>query len=160
MAEGLDLDRRRDRRIGDHEIERVRREIGEQPLWRAVAADDVHRLRQPHRRLEQPVRDDLGDFIGDADLEAHRPAGRPILQRVHQLAAEAENVVGIAKDDAAHVGEHEVASRSLEQLFAELIFEDADLPADRRLREAAAPRSRARWCPRARRSRSRGGGGS
>ncbi len=135
MAERLHLDRRRDRRIGDHQVERVRREIGEQALGRAVAADDLHRLRQPHRRLEQAIRDDLGDLIGDADLEAHRPPGRAILERVHQLAAEAENVVGIAKDDAAHVGEDEVASRSLKQFFAELIFEHADLPADRRLRE-------------------------
>ena len=78
---------------------------------------------KPHRRLEQAIRDDLRDLVGDAHLEAHRPAGRPILERVHQLAAEAEDVVGIAIDDAADVGEDEVASRSLEQFLAELIFE-------------------------------------
>jgi hypothetical protein len=110
VAERLDLDRRRDRRIGDHQIEVVRRQLRKQPLGRPVAADNLHLLRQPHGRLEQSIRNDLRDFIRDADLKPHRPSRRSIFQRVHQLAAEAEDVVGVAIDHAAHIGEHEVAA--------------------------------------------------
>ena len=47
------------------------------------------------------------------------------------------------KHDAPDIGEHEVASRALEQLLAELLFERADLSADRRLRETQPSLARA-----------------
>lgn len=136
MAERLDLDRRRDRRIGDHQIEVVRRQLRKQPIRRTIATYDLDLFRQPHCRLEQPIGDDLGDFVGDADLKPHRPPRRPISQGVHQLAPEAEDVVGVAIDDAAHVGEYEVAAGALKQFLAELLLEHANLSANGRLREA------------------------
>ena len=68
---------------------------------------------------------------GTLVIEAARGAG---MTRTHDLAGldlEVRHGVG-----AAPVGQDEVASRALEQLFAELIFEDANLSADCRLGEA------------------------
>jgi hypothetical protein len=48
----------------------------------------VHRLPHAHRRLEQALRDFLGQHVVDAHGEAQRPARRALLERVQQLAAD------------------------------------------------------------------------
>ena len=93
------------------------------------------------------MRDELRHDVRDADGEAHRPAGRPVLQRVLQLAAEREDLLGVAVHDAADVGEHEAAAHPREQLLAERVLERLQLAAHRGLREAAAARSRGSTLP-------------
>jgi hypothetical protein len=78
----------------------------------------------------------LRQHVRHADDEAHRPARRTVLHGVEQLAPQAEDLVGIAIDRAAHVGELEPAADALEELLVERVLQRADLRADGRRREA------------------------
>src|SRR5213596_959957 len=57
--------------------------------------------------------------------------GRPALHRLEQFSSETEDLVGVAKDQPAHVGEHEPPSGAREELLAEHLLERAQLGADR-----------------------------
>ena len=82
------------------------------------------------------MHDRLRDHVGDADHEPQRLPGRPPLQRVLELLAEREDLVGVAERDPPAVGQHEVATLAREQLLAEDLLEPMDLAADRRMRQA------------------------
>jgi hypothetical protein len=135
MAEAAHRDARGDRSIGDHQVERVEGEVGEEPAARSLPAHEMHRLPQPENRLEQPVGHELRNRIGDADGEAQRAACGPAAHRFRKLAAVGEDLVRVAVDGAAHVGQHERTPAALEEGLPELPFELTDLGADRGLRE-------------------------
>ena len=65
---------------------------------------------QVERRLDEPVRNELRDRVGDTHREPKRPSRGPILHGVHQLAPDREDLVGVAVHDLAHLGEHQPAS--------------------------------------------------
>src|SRR4029077_19414448 len=79
---------------------------------------------------------DRGPLAGDAAREAQRPASRASADRVGELAADREDLVRIAVDEAADVGELESSADAVEELLAEVLLEHPQLAADRRLREA------------------------
>ncbi len=64
-----------------------------------------------------------------------RPADGPALQGLEQLAADAEDLVGIAVHQAPHIGEDQPAALPFEQLVADHVLEQLDLRADGGLRE-------------------------
>ena len=100
------------------------------------AADDLDRLAEPERRLQEPPHQRRGQDVRDADDQPQRLAARPSLERVDELAPEREDLVGVAERDPAGLGEHEVAPPAGEQLLAQDLFEPVDLAADRRMRQA------------------------
>ena len=55
------------------------------------------------------------------------------------LGPEREDLLCVAVDDPAHLGERELAAGAGEQLLAELILEGMDLPAESRVRQAQHP---------------------
>src|SRR4029078_5793852 len=98
--------------------------------------DDANLVRQLKGRLEHPVNHRLRDHIGYADHEPRRLPRRPALQRVLELLAEREDLIGVAKGDAPAVGQNQVATAASEQLLTQDLFGPVDLPADRRVRQA------------------------
>ncbi len=81
------------------------------------------------------MHDRLREHVRYADDEPHL-ALSPAVHGVDELLAEREDLLGVARDDAPGVGEHEVAALAHEQLRAEHVLEAMDLPADRRVSEA------------------------
>src|SRR5690606_42051932 len=82
--------------------------------------------------LEQPVGSELGDHVCDADGDAHGPAHGPSGDKVHELAADAEDLFGVAVDDLPHLRQHQAAPGAPEELLANGLFEELDLCADGR----------------------------
>ena len=135
VAVGLHVDRGRHRRVGEHQVDLVQGEGGEQRLGPRLAADHPDRRRQLQRRRQQAIGDLLAEHVGDADDEAHRPPGGAALHGVEELTAEREDLVGVAVDHLADVGRHQPAADAGEQLLAEPRLERLDLRAHRRLRQ-------------------------
>ena len=84
------------------------------------------------------MNDQLRHGIRHADGELRHAAGWTAFQRADELAADCEDLVGISIDHASDFGRDNTATLALEQLFAERLFEHADLGADRRLRQTQA----------------------
>ena len=135
VAVGLHVDGGRHRRVGEHQVDLVQGEGGEQRFGPGLPADHADRDRQLQRRRQQAVGDLLAEHVGDADDEAHRAAGGAPLDGVEQLTAEREDLVGVAIDHLADIGRHHPAADSREQRLAEARFERLDLRAHRRLRQ-------------------------
>src|SRR5262249_32757158 len=107
-----------------------------------LAADDAHRLGQALRGQEETAGDELGYDVGDADGESEGAPRGPPLHDFHELAAEGEDLVRVAVDDAPHLREDEPAPFLAKELLAQGVFQRVDLGADRRVREAKLGRRR------------------
>ena len=101
------------------------------PLVHAVELD---RLGQVQGRLEHLVGDQLRHDHGHAHRQPRRARG-PALHGLLQLAAEAEDLVRVAVDGAADVGEDHGAPGADEQLLPERLLQLPELAADRGLRD-------------------------
>ena len=73
VAEGLDPEVRGQRRVGQHQVQRVHGELGDEALEAPFAADDLDAVGRAQGRLEQVVNDEFGQRIGDADHELGAP---------------------------------------------------------------------------------------
>ena len=135
VVEDLHADVRGRGRVADHDVERVRGQLGDELFGVAFAARDLNRLGGLGRRTQETVHDQLRDRIRHAHGEPRRPARRPPLERLEQFAAGREDLRGVPVDDAADVGQHERAALALKQTFSERLFQDLDLGADGRLRQ-------------------------
>jgi len=110
----------------------VYREIGDQPLERALATREANGSLEIQRGLQDAIRDLLRQDVVDADDEPQRPHARPVLERLHHFLPEPEDLVRIAVDEPAHFRRHQRAPGLREQLLAEPRFERAQLPTDGR----------------------------
>src|SRR5262249_25001062 len=72
----------------------------------------------------------------DPDHQAERLSACPSLDRVQELPAERENLIGVAERHAAHLGQHEIPPLAREQLLAQDLLEAMNLAADGRMRQA------------------------
>ena len=77
--------------------------------------------------MQETKDDQLGQHVGHADQEPQGLAGGPSADGIGQLAAEAENLVGVALDQSAGFGELQVAAGALKELRAERAFQLGDL---------------------------------
>lgn len=136
VVEGADADGLGGGGVGDDGVELVEGEGGEELGEGAFAAGDVDVGGDVEGGLEEALGDELGDDIGDADGEAEVLAGGEAVDDVLELVAEAEDVIGVAQDGAADVGEDEAAALPLEELVAERLLEEFELGADGGLGEA------------------------
>jgi hypothetical protein len=106
--------------------------FGDQALQRALAADHADRLLELHGWLDDSVGDLLRHYVIDAHQESQWPCRRPLLQRVEQLLAQGENLVGVAVHELAHLRGNEIAPGLGQQFLAEAFLEGAQLGADGR----------------------------
>jgi hypothetical protein len=135
MVEGVDAGLGAERRVRDHHVQLVDRELGEELPRLPLRAREPDGSAERQGGGEQPVRYPLRHLVGDADVEAQRPPGRPVLDRVEQLLPEAEDLLGVAVDDPTDVREDQMAPFATEQPLVENVLELADLPAHGRLCE-------------------------
>lgn len=118
------------RRIREHYIEVVHCEVGKQMVRPIFTADDAQGRLQSEGRLQNPVRNQLGQHVGNAHRQAQRPSRRTVLHGVREFPAQCENGVGIPHRNATHVGQHQPAAAPAKQLFAQAVLQLADLVAD------------------------------
>jgi hypothetical protein len=130
VVEGADADGLGGGGVGEDDIELVEGEGGEELGEGAFAAGDADIGGDVEGGLEEALGDELGDNVGDADGEAELLTGGDAVDDVLELVAEAEDVIGVAQDGAADVGEDEAAALSLEELVAERLLEELELGAD------------------------------
>jgi hypothetical protein len=83
--------------------------------------------------LQDFVCDQLGNRVGHSHIEPQLAGAGSQADRVHQLPAGGENLVRVAHDELAGLGQDEVPSAALEQLVTKRLFQQLDLRADRGL---------------------------
>ena len=135
--------RRGCRRVGEHEVDLVLAEEREQRLRRRLAADHLDLGRGGERGTQHAIRDELRHDVGDADRARARglPVGRSrSVSRSSRPSAKISSAYRSATLPAS-VSTSDRA-RFLEQLLAQRLLEQAQLRADRRLREMELPRRR------------------
>jgi hypothetical protein len=136
MVERVGSDPGTERTIREHQIQLLTGELAQEVFHHPVlAADQVDRLFDLERRLDQLLRENPGQRVGDADGETQRPLRRPSLEHSHQILAQGKDLVRIAERAAAYAGEHQAAAGALEQLLAQHMLQPVHLTADRRLRK-------------------------
>ena len=124
-----------DRGVGQHHVEILGGQRHQQLRGAGLAAHQVHALRQPQRRLDQPVRDQLRQDVGNAHDQPQRPSRGAPPHRVEHLAAEREDLIGEPVDDGPHLGQHQAPPRARDQRLAERFLEVPDLHAHGRRRQ-------------------------
>src|SRR5262245_17770275 len=122
------------RRVGDHDVERVGDELADELLRVVLAADEPNRLRLLYGRPQQSIDEQLWHRVRDPDGQLNIAPWRSPLERLEQLTSDAEDLVGIAMNDAADIGEHLGAPLPGEQRLAERLLQHPHLRADGWLR--------------------------
>ncbi len=123
------------RPVGDDHVQTVDGQLGEQRGQAAFATDQPHRFRQVQRRFDQPIGDRFRHRVGDADGEWQALARALVACRIEQFVSEREDLLGVAENAPAGVGQFEAASDPAEQRDAETVLEFAQLAADRLRRQ-------------------------
>jgi len=100
--------------IGDDHVEPVHGEIGEQLFEVTLRADHPDLFLHRHDRFENPVGDQLGDRIDDADVEDGRSARLAALHPLGKFGAEREDFVGVLIHELTGIGKHEAPSYPVE----------------------------------------------
>jgi hypothetical protein len=126
----------RHRRIGQHYVEVVQRELGQEPVGLVLPTDEQDVLLGAEQGRENPLREHLGEDVGDSDGEAKGHALGASGHGVHQLAAGRENSLGVAVHHHSEIRQRQVAPDAFEELATERHFESSDLAAQRRLSQA------------------------
>jgi hypothetical protein len=139
----LDADVRRSGRVGQHDVEGVGGQMGEQLLGVLFPAHEPDWRRRVHQRPQQAACDELGHGVRHADRQRQGAPGLAGLDRVEQFAADVEDLVCVQIDHPPDVGEHEGAAVPVEQLDVQHLLQPLDLGRDGWLRQAellAGPR--------------------
>src|SRR6185312_150192 len=110
MTVDAQVERRVERRIGQHQIVFMQREGGDQPIQRTFVAHEAYRPAELQGRLQQALHDLLGDHVIDADRQAQRAVRGALLERAEQIAAETEDLAGVTVDETARVARDERAA--------------------------------------------------
>ncbi|GAB1412624.1 hypothetical protein MASR1M97_13600 [Candidatus Desulfobacillus denitrificans] len=108
----------------------MHRQLGEQALEPALAADDAQRLADGDGRLEQAVGELLRQRVGNADAEGGGAPLRVVADRLLQFCAEGKDLVRIAEGEPAGIGQLQRAALAREQFDAEAVLQQTDLAAD------------------------------
>jgi hypothetical protein len=143
MAENLEVAAMRRRPVGQHHVQPVQGEFGEQGVEFAFAADQAYLLRQVEDDFHEAEGDQLGQRVRDADRETQGVAGVAFAQCGAHVLAELEDLVGVAEGQASGFGRHQAPALRRQQRLAQRLFELGDLHADG-LHRDAEPARRAR----------------
>src|SRR5690242_2745300 len=95
------------------------RQLRYQALERALATDQADGTLNLQCRFEYAIGNLLGEYVVDADDQAQWPLGRAVLQGFEQITTEREDLVGIAVDEAAHLGWNEPATGLRKKFFSQ-----------------------------------------
>jgi hypothetical protein len=96
----------------------VQRQVTEQFIQFTLMAQQPQvGLRQG--RLQETVHHQLGQTVGDADRQAHRRCAHRIAHERRQLLTELKDLVGLPHGCQAGLGQHQPATRGLEQGIAQ-----------------------------------------
>lgn len=103
--------------------------------YSVMAANDVSRVRVVECGFKDFEGDQLGNRIGDADVEPQFADAGSLADGIHQLAVGGEDLVRVGHDELAGFREDLVAAAALKEFYSQRFFEQADLRADRWLRD-------------------------
>ncbi len=123
------------RAVGDHHVEAVHRQVGQQGRQPSFATDQADRLGEAEGWLDQPVGHHLRHRVGDADAKRHALRCCIVTNGVEQFVAQRENLFGVAEQALAGFRELQPAPDAAEQFDAEHRLEFAQLAADRLRRQ-------------------------
>ncbi|MNS41136.1 hypothetical protein D3C72_734810 [compost metagenome] len=95
LAVAFDVQVRRHRAVGDHQVQTLDRQVGQQTFKLVFAARNAQRLTQFHGRRDQAVDDGFGHHVGHADAKQNllfiglRP------QHQFQFTAQLKHLLGV-----------------------------------------------------------------
>ena len=135
MIEGLCIEAAGGGFIREHNIESVRLQLMHEWSDLSLTTDDVNRIGVMESRFQNLERDQLRQRIGDPDIQPQCSFTRALLHRVHQFSSGREDFICVTEDEMTGLGEGQVASAASEKFFAQRLLKEADLRADRRLRD-------------------------
>lgn len=133
----------RSRLVRQHNVQPMPRQLHQQILDLALAADHVNGLRHREHRLENFVRHQLRKRIRNPHIEPQHPHPRSLLHRTHQFPPQTEYLLGVAEHKMPHVRQRVATPLPTEQPLPQRRLEFADLLRNRRLRHVQ-PGRRAR----------------
>src|SRR5437764_14804425 len=117
-----DLDGWSERRVGQDNVEALRRELRQELVRIGLPAHDLDALAQPERWLDERMCDRFRHHIGYADNQLHRSSRGTAADHVEQLPPEREDVVGVTEHRLAHFRRYDPPTGAAQQLLAELLF--------------------------------------
>ena len=138
MAVTLDLGAGRHRPVGEHHIEPVHGEIGEQGLQTSFLADEAHGLGQFEHRRQQAVRDELRDDVCNADAQGDEAFFGAVFQHVLELRPRLKNLFGVGEGELAGFSQLEPTAGAVKEGNADAFLELRDLPGQRLRRQMQA----------------------
>ena len=130
VAEDLQVGARRDRTVGQHHIELVNRQRAKQRLEAVFVADQLDRLRQLQRGIQQARGDQFRQRIRNADCQPH---GRYRIgggQRILHLLGQREDLFRVAERNAPRIGQHQPPALRRQQRASDRLVQQRQLRAD------------------------------
>lgn len=122
--------------VGDHEIQSMGRQIGQELEQFVFLADQTGWSVQFQSRLEELGRQRFWNGVCDADDQSGRMPIHLPFDRIHQLLPGRKDVFGVLEHQMSHLRQRQPSPCSDEQLLAQGIFQLPDLSADRGLSQA------------------------
>ena len=133
MVEGSNVERAGRRFIGQHDVQTIDRQLGQEVCHFALLAYRLHGLVQLKDGLHQLMAYQFWQGIGDADLHAQGSSGRPLFDGVEEFLSERKNILGIEEYLLACLSEAETTRSSSKKLFSKHSFQFGNLRGDGRL---------------------------
>src|SRR5215467_1173165 len=123
MTKCLDANGWIERSIGDHQIELVDGQLGEQLVRLTLTAYKMNRIREFERGKDQSIGNEFGNDIGDPDCKARCGAPqRSSADYVAHLASTRKDFVGILESDAASLRQGKIATLLLKEFDSQRFF--------------------------------------
>jgi hypothetical protein len=117
------------RAVGQHGVELVQCQLAQKRLKFALMAQQPQVGLVQHGR-QQPVHGQLGNAVGDAQVQPQRLAAGGLAHAHGQQLTQRKDVVGLVQRRHAGVGQHQVAPFGAQQAYAQRLFQLAHLGAD------------------------------
>ncbi|MNE34662.1 hypothetical protein D3C80_1283930 [compost metagenome] len=116
--------------VGDHQVQALDRQVGQQAFEFVFAAAQAQGVFHVHGRCQQAVDDGLGHHIGDPDPKQDLLFVWTGTQHGLQLPADLKHLLGVGQRLATGFSQFQLPPDPAKQLDAVGLFEQADLPAD------------------------------
>src|SRR5690606_15606488 len=138
----LNVEPGRNGNVRQHEIEFVHAEFRKEPNRLLLSAIQRDLLVEVERGLKQLERDQFRHHIHDSNPEGPRLSSWPTADRFDEFLAGLEDVLRVAPDQLARIGELQLPSTQSEQRGSNKGLQALELRADRRAANAEFATSR------------------
>ena len=135
MIENPARDPRRSGLIGQHHVDAVGVELGNEIREFALVTGELHGRLVLEHGTQDIIAHQLRKRVHDADMQPQRTDARRLFGRPQDLAANGEDFLGIAENELAKLGQRQRTSAWPEQRLAQCRLQQLDLRAHRRLRD-------------------------